>query len=69
MSPFGIAMLFDGAELSWLVAPRSLIVEHAKVEPAGPGAPPAKPGRRGGAAPGTVRTPDGASQLLPVNPN
>ena len=63
---FGVATLLDDAELSWLVAPRALIIEHAEVETVGPNPPPVRPGRRGGAAPGHICTPDVARVVAEV---
>lgn len=52
---FGGLSYFDDAEMSWLIVPNALIVEHAAVpEVAGP--PEARKGRNGGAAPGTIVT-------------
>ena len=41
---FGCALLVDDAELSWLIAPRALIIEHAAVDTV-EAAPEATPGR------------------------
>ena len=52
---FGFLSHFDDAEMSWLIAPNALIVEHAAVpEVAGP--PSVRKGRSGGAAPGAIAT-------------
>jgi dienelactone hydrolase len=51
---------FGDAEIASLIAPRGLVIEHSRApEVAGP--PKVRPGRRPGAAVGTLRTPEWAS--------
>ena len=52
---FGFLSVLDDAELSWLIAPRALIVEHSEVATVS-GPPPVRAGRAG-AAPGVIGTP------------
>ena len=52
---FGLLSHFDDAEMSWLIAPNALIVEHAAV-PEIEAAPDVRKGRSGGAAPGVIAT-------------
>lgn len=51
---------FGDAEIASLVAPRALVVEYSEV-PAVDGPPAVEPGRRGGAAPGRLVTPEFAA--------
>jgi dienelactone hydrolase len=53
---WGLLDEFGDAEIATLVAPRGLVVEYSAV-PAVNGPPPLRPGRRGGAAAGSLRTP------------
>ena len=57
---FGQLNQLGDAELSALISPRSLVIEHATI-PAITGPPAARPGRRSGAAPGALKTPAFAS--------
>ena len=57
---FGQLNQLGDAELSALISPRSLVIEHATI-PAITGPPAARPGRRNGAAPGALKTPAFAS--------
>jgi dienelactone hydrolase len=57
---WGLLREFGDAEIATLIAPRCLIVEYSKVPPV-TGPPPAKRGRRGGAAAGKLHTPPFAS--------
>ncbi len=52
---FGLLEQFGDAEIASLIGPRGLIVEHAPVQFV-EGPPKARPGRRGGAAPGKIST-------------
>jgi dienelactone hydrolase len=52
---WGLLREFGDAEITTLIAPRCLIVEHSEA-PAVQGPPPVRPGRRGGAA-GSLNTP------------
>tara|TARA_B100000676_G_scaffold113928_1_gene113563 strand:- start:1002 stop:2981 length:1980 start_codon:yes stop_codon:yes gene_type:complete len=53
---FGQLNQLGDAELAALIAPRTLIVEHAAI-PTISGPPATRPGRRSGAAPGALKTP------------
>jgi dienelactone hydrolase len=53
---WGLLREFGDAEIATLIAPRGLVVEHSEF-PSVSGPPPVKPGRRGGAAAGTLSTP------------
>jgi len=56
---FGLLEQFGDAEIATLIGPRGLVAEHSPVQPvAGP--PKTRPGRRGGAAPGMIKT-------IPIN--
>ena len=55
-SIFGQLNQLGDAELAALIAPRTLIVEHAAI-PTISGPPATRPGRRSGAAPGALKTP------------
>ncbi|HEY7154218.1 MAG TPA: dienelactone hydrolase family protein [Gemmataceae bacterium] len=57
---WGLLREFGDAEIATLIAPRGLVVEHSEV-PAVKGPPPVRPGRRGGGAAGSLRTPAFAS--------
>ena len=57
---WGLLREFGDAEIATLIAPRGLVVEHSEV-PAVQGPPPVRPGRRGGAASGSLHTPAFAS--------
>ena len=57
---FGQLNQLGDAELSALISPRSLVIEHATI-PAITVPPAARPGRRSGAAPGALKTPAFAS--------
>jgi dienelactone hydrolase len=57
---WGLLREFGDAEIATLIAPRGLVVEHSAA-PNVKGPPPVRPGRRGGAAAGTIRAPDFAS--------
>jgi hypothetical protein len=59
---FGGLSHFDDAELSWLILPNALIVEHAAV-PEVKGPPDVRKGRNGGAAPGAIATASDAAVL------
>lgn len=54
---FNLLREFGDAEIASLIAPRSLIIEHSEA-PKVDGPPKPRPGRRGGAAPGRIATPD-----------
>jgi dienelactone hydrolase len=54
---FGLLEQFGDAEIASLIGPRALVVEHSPVT-ATDGPPKPRPGRRGGAAPGKISTPD-----------
>lgn len=54
---FGLLREFGDAEIASLVAPRALLIEHSPT-PRITGPSTARPGRRGGAAPGVWDTPD-----------
>lgn len=54
---FNLLREFGDAEIASLIAPRSLIIEHSEA-PKVDGPPKPRPGRRGGAAPGKITTPD-----------
>jgi dienelactone hydrolase len=56
---WGLLREFGDAEIATLIAPRGLVVEYSE-EPAVPGPPPVRPGRRGAAA-GSLHTPAFAS--------
>jgi dienelactone hydrolase len=53
---WGLLREFGDAEIASLIAPRGLIVEHSEA-PVVKGPPAVRPGRRGGAAAGTLHTP------------
>lgn len=57
---WGLLREFGDAEIATLIAPRGLVVEHSE-SPAVPGPPPIRPGRRGGAAAGSLHTPTSTS--------
>jgi dienelactone hydrolase len=57
---WGLLDEFGDAEIATLVAPRGLVVEYSPV-PAVNAPPPVRPGRRGGAAAGSLRTPEFSS--------
>ncbi|HEY7309648.1 MAG TPA: dienelactone hydrolase family protein [Gemmataceae bacterium] len=57
---WGLLREFGDAEIATLIAPRGLVVEHSAA-PAVKGPPAVRPGRRGGAAAGSIRTPALAS--------
>jgi dienelactone hydrolase len=54
---FGLLREFGDAEIASLIAPRSLVIEQSET-PKISGPPQARQGRRGGAAPGVMVTPD-----------
>ncbi|MCZ6672746.1 MAG: dienelactone hydrolase family protein, partial [Verrucomicrobia bacterium] len=53
----GLLLEFGDAELAAMIAPRTLVVEHSKA-PTIDGPPAARQGRKSGAAPGIIRTPE-----------
>jgi len=57
---WGLLREFGDAEIATLITPRGLIVEHSEA-PDVKGPPAVRPGRRGGAAVGAIRTPDFSS--------